>query len=78
MKERKLLLSLLFLLCTFYLQEALQNKQERLNAKMMAEQEVTSFQGQLTSVRKALAKSLADNDELKKELHKQVSEFNRF
>ncbi|NWU55477.1 CC162 protein, partial [Dromas ardeola] len=51
--------------------EALQNKKECLNAKMMAEQEVTSFQGQLTSVRKALAKSQADNDKLKKQLHKQ-------
>ena len=44
---------------------------------MMAEHEVTSFQGQLTSVRKALAKSQADNDKLKSELRKQVSEFNR-
>ncbi|NXN38666.1 CC162 protein, partial [Rhinoptilus africanus] len=51
--------------------EALQNKKECLNAKMMAEQEVASFQGQLTSVRKALAKSQADNDKLKKQLHKQ-------
>ncbi|XP_054675028.1 uncharacterized protein LOC129203961 isoform X2 [Grus americana] len=51
--------------------EALQNKKESLTAKMMAEQEVTSFQGQLTSVRKALAKSQADNDKLKKQLHKQ-------
>uniref|UniRef100_A0A8D0FDL1 Coiled-coil domain-containing protein 162 n=1 Tax=Strix occidentalis caurina TaxID=311401 RepID=A0A8D0FDL1_STROC len=51
--------------------EALQNKKECLNAKMMAEQEVTSFQGQLLSVRKALAKSQADNDKLKKQLHKQ-------
>ncbi|NXI74361.1 CC162 protein, partial [Anseranas semipalmata] len=51
--------------------EALQNKKECLNAKMMAEQEVTSFQGQLTSVRKALVKSQADNDKLKKQLHKQ-------
>uniref|UniRef100_A0A8C0IC00 CC162 protein n=1 Tax=Bubo bubo TaxID=30461 RepID=A0A8C0IC00_BUBBB len=50
--------------------EALQNKKECLNAKMMAEQEVTSFQGQLLSVRKALAKSQADNDKLKKQLHK--------
>ncbi|GAB0186452.1 hypothetical protein GRJ2_001110500 [Grus japonensis] len=52
-------------------EEALQNKKESLTAKMMAEQEVTSFQGQLTSVRKALAKSQADNDKLKKQLHKQ-------
>ncbi|NXN63697.1 CC162 protein, partial [Himantopus himantopus] len=51
--------------------EALQNKRECLNAQMMAEQEVTSFQGQLTSVRKALAKSQAGNDKLKKQLHKQ-------
>ncbi|KGM00327.1 Coiled-coil domain-containing protein 162, partial [Charadrius vociferus] len=51
--------------------EALQNKKECLNAKMMAEQEVTSFQGQLASVRKALAKSQAENDKLKKQLHKQ-------
>ncbi|NXC73890.1 CC162 protein, partial [Anhinga anhinga] len=51
--------------------EALQNKKECLNAKMKAEQEVTSFQGQLVSVRKALAKSQADNDRLKKQLHKQ-------
>ncbi|NXK51292.1 CC162 protein, partial [Chauna torquata] len=51
--------------------EALQNKKECLNAKMMAEQEVTSFQGQLTSIRKALVKSQADNDKLKKQLHKQ-------
>ncbi|XP_074751171.1 coiled-coil domain-containing protein 162-like [Athene noctua] len=51
--------------------EALQNKKECLNAKMMAEQEVTSLQGQLLSVRKALAKSQADNDKLKKQLHKQ-------
>uniref|UniRef100_A0A8C8BHK6 Coiled-coil domain-containing protein 162 n=1 Tax=Otus sunia TaxID=257818 RepID=A0A8C8BHK6_9STRI len=51
--------------------EALQNKKECLNAKMMAEHEVTSFQGQLLSVRKALAKSQADNDKLKKQLHKQ-------
>ncbi|XP_009461638.1 PREDICTED: coiled-coil domain-containing protein 162-like [Nipponia nippon] len=47
--------------------EALQNKKECLNAKMMAEQEVTLFRGQLTSVRKALAKSQADNDKLKKQ-----------
>ncbi|NXY72153.1 CC162 protein, partial [Glareola pratincola] len=51
--------------------EALQNKKECLNVKMMAEQEVASFQGQLTSVRKALAKSQADNDKLKEQLHKQ-------
>ncbi|KFQ57441.1 Coiled-coil domain-containing protein 162, partial [Pelecanus crispus] len=51
--------------------EALQNKKECLNDKMMAEQEVTLFQGQLMSVRKALAKSQADNDKLKKQLHKQ-------
>ncbi|NXL10949.1 CC162 protein, partial [Mesembrinibis cayennensis] len=51
--------------------EALQNKKECLNAKMMAEQEVTLFWGQLTAVRKALAKSQADNDKLKKQLHKQ-------
>ncbi|NXS48497.1 CC162 protein, partial [Balaeniceps rex] len=51
--------------------EALRNKKECLNAKMMAEQEVTSLQGQLTSARKALAKSQADNDKLKKQLHKQ-------
>ncbi|KAM6207430.1 coiled-coil domain-containing protein 162-like [Sarcoramphus papa] len=51
--------------------EALQNKKECLNAKMMAEQEVTLFQGQLMSVRKALAKSQAENDKLKKQLHKQ-------
>ncbi|KAK4824336.1 hypothetical protein QYF61_013671 [Mycteria americana] len=50
--------------------EALQNKKECLNAEMMAEQEVTAFQGQLVSVRKALAKSQADNDKLKKQLHK--------
>uniref|UniRef100_A0A8B9DJT6 Coiled-coil domain-containing protein 162 n=1 Tax=Anser cygnoides TaxID=8845 RepID=A0A8B9DJT6_ANSCY len=51
--------------------EAIQNKKECLNAKMMAEQEVTSFEGQLTSIRKALVKSQADNDKLKKLLHKQ-------
>uniref|UniRef100_A0A8C3BZZ1 Coiled-coil domain-containing protein 162 n=1 Tax=Cairina moschata TaxID=8855 RepID=A0A8C3BZZ1_CAIMO len=51
--------------------EAVQNKKECLNAKMMAEQEVTSFEGQLTSIRKALVKSQADNDKLKKLLHKQ-------
>ncbi|XP_072713812.1 coiled-coil domain-containing protein 162-like [Ciconia boyciana] len=52
--------------------EALQNKKECLNAEMMAEQEVTAFQGQLVSVRKALAKSQADNDKLKKQLHKPI------
>lgn len=41
---------------------------------MMAEQEVTSLEGQLTSIRKTLVKSQADNDKLKKLLHKQVSE----
>ncbi|NXU23819.1 CC162 protein, partial [Thalassarche chlororhynchos] len=51
--------------------EALQNKKECLNAKVTAQQEVTSFQGQLMSVREALAKSQADNDKLKKQLHKQ-------
>ncbi|KFW68751.1 Coiled-coil domain-containing protein 162, partial [Pygoscelis adeliae] len=51
--------------------EALQNKKECLNAKMMAEQEVTSLQDQLMSVRKALAKSRADNDKLKKQRHEQ-------
>lgn len=51
--------------------EALQNKKECLNAKMMAEQEVTSLQGQLTSARKALEKSQAENDKRKKQLHKQ-------
>ncbi|KFZ46537.1 Coiled-coil domain-containing protein 162, partial [Antrostomus carolinensis] len=48
--------------------EALQNRKEYLNAKMMAEQEVTLFQVQLLSVRE---KSQADNDKLKKQLHKQ-------
>lgn len=43
---------------------------------MMAEQEVTSLQGQLTSARKALEKSQAENDKLKEQLHKQVSELN--
>lgn len=38
---------------------------------MMAEQEVTSLQGQLTSARKALEKSQAENDKRKKQLHKQ-------
>ncbi|XP_009324699.1 PREDICTED: coiled-coil domain-containing protein 162-like [Pygoscelis adeliae] len=52
-------------------EEALQNKKECLNAKMMAEQEVTSLQDQLMSVRKALAKSRADNDKLKKQRHEQ-------
>ncbi|XP_048793577.1 uncharacterized protein LOC125689888 isoform X1 [Lagopus muta] len=51
--------------------EALQNKKECLNAKMMAEQEVTSLQGQLMSARKALEKSQAENDKLKEQLHKQ-------
>ncbi|XP_035179068.1 uncharacterized protein LOC118165223 isoform X3 [Oxyura jamaicensis] len=51
--------------------EAVQNKKECLNAKMMAEQEVTSFEGQLTSIRKALVKSQAENNKLKKLLHKQ-------
>ncbi|OXB71130.1 UNVERIFIED_CONTAM: hypothetical protein H355_008317 [Colinus virginianus] len=51
--------------------EALQNKKERLKAKMMAEQEVTSLQGQLMSARKALVKSQAENSKLKKQLHKQ-------
>uniref|UniRef100_U3IXZ0 Coiled-coil domain containing 162 n=1 Tax=Anas platyrhynchos platyrhynchos TaxID=8840 RepID=U3IXZ0_ANAPP len=51
--------------------EAVQNKKECLNAKMMAEQEVTSLEGQLTSIRKTLVKSQADNDKLKKLLHKQ-------
>ncbi|NXL85400.1 CC162 protein, partial [Alectura lathami] len=51
--------------------EALQTKKECLNAKMMAEQELTSLQGQLTSLNKCLVKSQADNDKLKKELHKQ-------
>ncbi|XP_015714160.1 uncharacterized protein CCDC162P isoform X2 [Coturnix japonica] len=51
--------------------EALQNKKECLNAKMMAEQEVTSLQGQLVSAWKALEKSQAENDKLKKQLHKQ-------
>ncbi|NXC44706.1 CC162 protein, partial [Penelope pileata] len=51
--------------------EALENKKECLNAKMMAEQEVASFQGQLMSARKALVKSQAENDKLKKQLHKQ-------
>ncbi|OXB67983.1 hypothetical protein ASZ78_006619, partial [Callipepla squamata] len=52
-------------------EEALQNKKERLKAKMMAEQEVTSLQGQLMSARKALVKSQAENSKLKKQLHKQ-------
>ncbi|KFW09740.1 Coiled-coil domain-containing protein 162, partial [Eurypyga helias] len=51
--------------------EALQNKKECLNAKMMAEQEVTLFQGQLKPARKALVKFQADNDKLKKQLHQQ-------
>ncbi|NXT76678.1 CC162 protein, partial [Zapornia atra] len=51
--------------------EALQNKKECLNTKMMAEQEVTLLQGQLMSVRKALAKSQADNDKLRIQLQKQ-------
>ncbi|KFV82369.1 Coiled-coil domain-containing protein 162, partial [Struthio camelus australis] len=51
--------------------EAVQNKKEWLNTKMMAEQEVTLFQGQLAAVRKALAKSQADNGKLKKQLEKQ-------
>lgn len=45
---------------------------------MMAEQEVASFQGQLMLVRKALAKSRAGNDKLKKQLHEQVFEFSRY
>ncbi|NXE51096.1 CC162 protein, partial [Casuarius casuarius] len=46
-------------------------KKERLNAKVMAEQEVALFQGQLVAARKVLAKSQADNSELKKQLEKQ-------
>ncbi|KAM7171725.1 coiled-coil domain-containing protein 162-like [Macrochelys suwanniensis] len=52
--------------------EALQNKEECLNAKMLAEQEVLLFRQQLVAVRKALAKSQADNERLKKQLDKQV------
>uniref|UniRef100_A0A8C3S8N3 Coiled-coil domain-containing protein 162 n=1 Tax=Chelydra serpentina TaxID=8475 RepID=A0A8C3S8N3_CHESE len=51
--------------------EALQNKEECLNAKMLAEQEVLLFRQQLVAVRKALAKSQADNERLKKQLDKQ-------
>ncbi|EMP38038.1 hypothetical protein UY3_04797 [Chelonia mydas] len=51
--------------------EALQNKEECLNAKMLAEQEVFLFRQQLVAVRKALAKSQADNERLKKQLDKQ-------
>ncbi|KFP30160.1 Coiled-coil domain-containing protein 162, partial [Colius striatus] len=51
--------------------EALQHRRECLNAKMMAEQEVTLLQGQLMSVRKALEKSQADNEKLNKQLCKQ-------
>lgn len=59
---------ILFLLCAFYLQEALQNKIECLNAAL--------FWRQPVSVRKALAKPQADTVKLKKWLHKLVSEFN--
>uniref|UniRef100_A0A8C0HAT9 Uncharacterized protein n=1 Tax=Chelonoidis abingdonii TaxID=106734 RepID=A0A8C0HAT9_CHEAB len=51
--------------------EALQNKEECLNAKMLAEQEVLLFRQQLVAIRKALAKSQADNERLKKQLDKQ-------
>ncbi|XP_067402604.1 coiled-coil domain-containing protein 162-like [Emydura macquarii macquarii] len=51
--------------------EALQNKEECLNAKMLAEQEVLLFRQQLLAVRKALAKSEAENEILKKQLDKQ-------
>lgn len=56
-----------FLLCAFYLQEALQNKNKCLNA--------ASFERQLMSVRKGLAKSQADTVKLKEWLCKLVSEF---
>uniref|UniRef100_A0A8C4WHW8 Coiled-coil domain-containing protein 162 n=1 Tax=Gopherus evgoodei TaxID=1825980 RepID=A0A8C4WHW8_9SAUR len=51
--------------------EALQNKEECLNAKMLAEQEVLLFHQQLVAIRKALAKSQADNERLKKQLDKE-------
>uniref|UniRef100_A0A674HYJ5 Coiled-coil domain containing 162 n=2 Tax=Terrapene triunguis TaxID=2587831 RepID=A0A674HYJ5_9SAUR len=51
--------------------EALQNKEECLNAKMLAEQEVLLFRQQLVAIRKALAKSQADNERLKEQLDKQ-------
>ncbi|KAM9156376.1 coiled-coil domain-containing protein 162-like [Pangshura tecta] len=52
--------------------EALQNKEECVTAKMLAEQEVLLFRQQLVAIRKALAKSQADNERLKKQLDKQV------
>uniref|UniRef100_A0A8C4K6U3 Coiled-coil domain-containing protein 162-like n=1 Tax=Dromaius novaehollandiae TaxID=8790 RepID=A0A8C4K6U3_DRONO len=51
--------------------EALQNQKEQLNAKVMSEQEVALFPGQLAAARKVLAKSQADNSKLKKQLEKQ-------
>uniref|UniRef100_A0A8B9QKK4 Coiled-coil domain-containing protein 162 n=1 Tax=Apteryx owenii TaxID=8824 RepID=A0A8B9QKK4_APTOW len=51
--------------------EALQSKKERLDVKVMAEQEAALFEGQLAAVRKALAESQADNGKLKKQLEKQ-------
>ncbi|XP_019393423.1 PREDICTED: transmembrane protein FLJ37396 isoform X1 [Crocodylus porosus] len=51
--------------------EALQNKKECLTAKMMAEQEVTLFHEQLVAVRKALARSEAENEKLQKQLDQQ-------
>nr|XP_025975730.1 LOW QUALITY PROTEIN: coiled-coil domain-containing protein 162-like [Dromaius novaehollandiae] len=58
-------------LCALCLQEALQNQKEQLNAKVMSEQEVALFPGQLAAARKVLAKSQADNSKLKKQLEKQ-------
>ncbi|XP_074845223.1 coiled-coil domain-containing protein 162-like [Carettochelys insculpta] len=52
-------------------QETLQNKEECLNVKMLAEQEVLLFRQQLVAVRKALAKSQAENEKLNKQLDKQ-------
>ncbi|XP_019375660.1 PREDICTED: transmembrane protein FLJ37396 isoform X2 [Gavialis gangeticus] len=51
--------------------EARQNKKECLTAKMMAEQEVTLFHEQLVAVRKALARSEAENEKLQKQLDQQ-------
>uniref|UniRef100_A0A8C8S497 Coiled-coil domain-containing protein 162 n=1 Tax=Pelusios castaneus TaxID=367368 RepID=A0A8C8S497_9SAUR len=51
--------------------EAFQNKEECLNAKMLAEQEVLLFRRQLLAVRNALVTSEAENERLKKQLDKQ-------
>ncbi|XP_067884691.1 coiled-coil domain-containing protein 162-like [Heterodontus francisci] len=57
--------------CTALEQEVIKVKKDYLNIKMLAEEEAVLLRQQLAALRKALSRSLSENEKMKKELEKE-------